>query len=110
MPTSAAPRALPIFRSPEQAKILSRLYLNSERPWEFSELAGIWMGRMLSVTQGSERIPGQWTQAGWILFGAWGGLLWIGVTFMGIGPACLWIDPRKTKELPIRNPRKSRKR
>lgn len=41
MPVSAAPRALPIFRSPEQAEILTRLYLNSERPWEFSELAGI---------------------------------------------------------------------
>ena len=41
MPISAAPRALPIFRSPEQAEILTRLYLNSERSWEFSELAGI---------------------------------------------------------------------
>lgn len=41
MPISAAPRALPIFRSPEQAQILTRLYLNSERAWEFSELAGI---------------------------------------------------------------------
>lgn len=41
MPVPAPPRALPIFRSPEQAAILTRLYLRPDRAWEFNQLADI---------------------------------------------------------------------